>query len=48
MTSEKHKTTWHKTLLCCGTGEIIAVNQVIGPVLDAGNQMGRVQMTDEK
>lgn len=51
MTSEEQTNTWNKTLLCCGASEIIAVNQwpqVIGPVLDAENQMGQVQMTDEK
>lgn len=48
MTSEKHTNTWNETLLCCGANEIIAVNQAIGPVLDAENQMGLVPMTDEK
>lgn len=48
MTSERHKNTWNKTLLCCGASEIIAVNQVTDPVLDAANQMGWLQMTDKK
>lgn len=48
MTSEKHRNIWNETLLCWGANELIAVNQVVGPILDAENEMGQVQMTGEK